>query len=179
MVPWQQLPASAYAAGSSSRACNLGPAQSYAVGRFLLRRLRQGRSGQMLCGADCGLCPLHIPSQPPRAMLGRTSCLRYSRLWESWCHCCACGYLWWLEGCGHAISCTSPNPLLPSSCQVQLCRICRTFCHTFCHSFLLTLGVVPNGRASNLRHTPSLPPPAPSERLAATPQREFWLPVVI
>ena len=133
----------------------------------------------MLCSADSGLCPLHIPSQPLRAMPGRTSCLRYPGLWESWCHYYACGYLWWLEGCGHAISCTSPNPLLLSSCQVRLCCTCRTFRCTFCHLFLLTLGVVPDRRASNLHRTPSLPSPAWFERPAAAPRREFWLPVIV
>ena len=139
VVPRQRQPASAHAAGSLLRACNLGLAQLYAVGRFLLRRLHQGWSGQMLCGADSSLCLLHVPLQPPRTMLGRASCLRYPGLWESWCGCSARGYLWWLEGCGHAVSCTSPNSLLPSSWQERLCCTCRTSRHTFLSYFSLTL----------------------------------------
>ena len=139
MVPRRQLPVSAHAAGLPSRACDLGPAQSHTVGGFSMRRLHQGQSRQMLCGVDSSLCPLHVPLQPPRAMLGRTSCHCYLGLWESWCCCPVRGYLWWLEGCGHAVSYTSLNLLLPSSGQVRLYRTCCTFCCTFCRLGLLML----------------------------------------
>ena len=141
-----------------------------------MQRLRQGRNGQMLCGADSGLCPLHVPSQPTRAMLGRASCLRYPGLWESWCGCRAGGYLWWLGGYGHAVSCTSPNPLLPSSRQVQLCRTCCTFTsYFFLLYFFANAFVVPDHRLGRLHPAPCLPPLAPFERPAAAPQCKFFL----
>ena len=140
-----------------------------------MRRLRQGRSRQMLCGADSGLCLLHILLQPVRAMLGRASCLRYPGLWESWCGCYAGSYLWWLGGYGHAVSCTSPNPLLPSSRQVRLCCTCCTLRPTFLSYFFANAFVVPDHRLGRLRPAPCLPPLALFERPAAAPQRKLWL----
>ena len=155
VVPRQQLPASAYAAGSLSRACDLGPAQSYVVGRFLLRRLHQGRSGRMLCGADSSLCLLHIPLQPPRAMPGRTSCLRYPRLWESWCRCCACGYLWWLGGWWHAVSLRAPqSPFLFAVVALYDLRHTASY---FCHIVFADVWC-----SSSLPNQQSLPRPLPA-----------------
>ena len=176
-------PSGAAAATTCQHACSRlvvvgvqsGPSPMYAVRRFLLRCLHQGRSRQMLCGVNSGLCPLHVPLQPARAMLGRASCLRYPGLWESWCGCRAGGYLWWLGGYGHAVSCTSPNPLLPSSRQVRLCRTCRTLRRTFLSYFFANAFVVPDHQLGRLHPAPCLPPLAPFECPAATPQRKFWL----
>ena len=91
-----------------------------------------------------------------------------------WCR--AGGYLWWLRGYGHAVSCTSPNPLLPSSRQVRPCRTCHTFTsYFFLLYFFANAFIVPDHWLGRLHPAPCLPPLAPFKRPAAAPQCKFWL----
>ena len=70
---------------------------------------------------------------------------------------------------------------IPNSLFFCHCHIIRLMPYAlyFCLLGLLTLGAVPNNCTNNLCPVPLWPPPAPFTIPAATPQHEFWLPVVV
>ena len=130
----------------------------------------------MLLDAGFSLCSLHVSPESLRAVPGRTPCHCYAGLWEPQCCCPAHIHLWWLEGYGHTVSCTSPIPF--SFIVVAFYNVCCTR-HTSVILDLLMLGTVPNHCANDLCPAPLLPPLAPFACPAAAPQYKFWLPVVV